>query len=304
MLLVRLSYQGGTMTSTLAREQRSDRVAPGLLVGAAGIVLASGVLSTLPATAPGRIAVGVAATAGLIVLAALAGLGRRLRPAREGLLVFAALSVFGWASAAVTAVPAVDHLLRTAPVPVAFLLANALKLTAVLPLLALARRRPGVREAWLLRAGNPRAGTGIPHLSWPVAGPVVIVVVLALFLTALPAAAFGHLGAAVRWLPVLLLGPLVNAVCEELLYRHAAIGATRAVLGTVPAVVLTSVVFGLGHLTGNPGGLAGVLYTTGYGAVCAAAMLRTRGACWNVPIHVAGDFAIVLTLFLGGLRAV
>ena len=294
------------MISTAVRTppRRRARVLPGLVAGAGGLVLASGVLTAPLASTPAAVTVGVAATAALVLLAVLAGAWQRLRPAREALLVFGALSVFGWASTAITAVPAVDHLLRTVPVPVAFLLANGLKLTSVLPLLVLAWRRPGVRDAWLLRTGDPRAASGIPYLRWPVLAPAVMVVVLALFLTAVPASAFGRLGAAVAWLPVMLLGALVNAVCEELLYRHAAIGATRTLLGTVPAVVLTSMIFGLGHLTGNPGGVVGVAYTCAYGAVCALAMLRTRGFCWNVPIHVAGDLAIVFTLFLAGTRAV
>ncbi|GAA4219603.1 CPBP family glutamic-type intramembrane protease [Actinocatenispora rupis] len=95
-----------------------------------------------------------------------------------------------------------------------------------------------------------------------------------------------------------LLGALVNAAAEEFLYRHATAAALRGVTATVPAVLLGSVVFGLGHLTGNPGGVVGVGYTVVFGLVCAAAMVRVRGVAWNLPIHVAGDLGVVLTAAL------
>ena len=61
-------------------------------------------------------------------------------------------------------------------------------------------------------------------------------------------------------------------------------------------MLLTSAVFGLAHVTGNPGGLPGVLYTTAFGLVCAHAMLRTRGFAWNLPIHFFGDVGVCVTL--------
>lgn len=290
---------------TRAAERRGPAGRGGLLVlFAAGMLLGSGVLTVVPLPVAARIAIGVGATAALALLAGFAGRRTRLAPVRETLLVLTALSVFGWASTGITAVPAVDGWLRAAPVPMAFLVTNATKLTSVIPLFLLIRRRRWTRDGLMLRFGDPAATTGIPYVRWPLLGPVVIVVVAVLFLSALPAAAFAHLGPAVAWLPVLLLGAVVNAVSEELLYRHALIGTARPVIGTGWAVVLSSTVFGLGHATGNPGGVTGVAFTFGYGAICAAAMLRTRGMCWNVPIHVFGDLSIVTTLLLAGPHAV
>lgn len=289
---------GASVYTSIPQTTRRDGL---IVLFAAGPLLASGVL--MPGSVAARIGVGVAATVVLVLLAAFAARTPRLAPAGETLWAFAALSVFGWASTAITAIPAVDGWLRAVPVPLAFLVANATKLTSVLPLLLLIRRRGWTRDALMVRPGDPSAPTGIPYVRWPVLGPVVIVVVAALFLSPLPAAAF-HLAPVLTWLPVMLLGSLVNAVSEELLYRHAVIGTARTVIGTGPAVVLSSAVFGLAHLTGNPGGLTGVLLTAGYGAVCAAAMLRTRGMCWNVPIHVFGDLSIVTTLLLSGTHAI
>jgi membrane protease YdiL (CAAX protease family) len=67
-------------------------------------------------------------------------------------------------------------------------------------------------------------------------------------------------------------------------------------MGGTPAVLLTSGLFGLAHVTGNPGGLTGVLYTTVFGLVCAHAMTRARGFAWNLPIHFFGDVGVCVSL--------
>lgn len=266
---------------------------------AAGLLLASG----LPAEAAtalspaASIAAGLATTGALLLLWRTAAAVRGWAPVRGALLVFAAISVFGWASALVTAIPAVEHRLAAAPVAVAFLVVNGLKVLSVVPA-ALVVRRYGWGAADLdLRPGDPYAPAG-PRvrghgLRWPVAGPAVIAVTFVLFATGVPADAVVR---ALPWLPVIALGALVNASAEEFLYRHVAIGALRGTMGATPAMFLTSGLFGLAHVTGNPGGLTGVLYTAGFGLVCAHAMLRTRGFAWNLPIHFFGDVGVCLTL--------
>ena len=179
----------------------------------------------------------------------------------------------------------------------AFLVVNGLKVFSVGPTVLVARRYGWGAADLDLRPGDPRAPVG-PHvrgrvLRWPVAGPAVIAVTLALFVTGVPA---GALGRVLPWLPVIVLGALVNASAEEFLYRHVAIRALRDTMGGAPAMLLTSSLFGLAHLTGNPGGLTGVLYTAGFGLVCAHAMLRTHGFAWNLPIHFFGDVGVCLTL--------
>lgn len=275
-------------------------LAPALVLAAGGLLTVAGPLGgALHLAVDRQVLLGIASTAALALTSAAVTRSPALRASRDTLSVFAAISVFGWVSTWVTSQPAVhDWLLRTAPVPVAFLLVNSVKLVSVALLAALALSRRWSRDELLLRLGDPRAATGLPGVRWPVLGPVVIAAVMLLFLSALPAALLARVGEVLVWLPVMLLGCLVNAVCEELLYRHAAIGTARKAIGTAAAVALSSVVFGLSHITGNPGGLVGVLATTAYGAVCALAMLQTRGMCWNVAIHVFGDLAIVLSLTL------
>jgi len=241
------------------------------------------------------IAAGVVTTAALLLLWHVAGVVRAWAPARAALLVFAAISVTGWASALVTAFPLVGHWLDAAPVAVAFLLVNGLKVISVVLVVLVARHRRWGAAGLDLRLGDPRAPAGPLRwgLRWPVAGPVVIALTLVLFATGIPA---DDLGRTVPWLPVIALGALVNASAEEFLYRHAAIRALRETMGRTSAVLLTSGLFGLAHVTGNPGGLTGVLYTTVFGLVCAHAMTRTRGFAWNLPIHFFGDVGVCVTL--------
>lgn len=264
---------------------------------AAGILLAGGLPMETVSVLTSRPAVAVAGFATTVVLAALwrAAAGRTWEAARGALAVFAATSVFGWVSAVVTALPGVD--LDAVPVAVAFLLVNGLKVVSVVLVVLVARRYGWGPGDLLVRVGDPRAPAGPSvrghALRWSVAGPVVIVVVLALFLTAVPA---DGLGRVLVWLPVIALGALVNAAAEEFLYRHAAIRALRESMGATPAMLLTSCVFGLAHVTGNPGGVTGVLYTGVFGLVCAHAMLRTRGFAWNLPIHFFGDVGVCAVL--------
>lgn len=268
-------------------------------VWVAGPLLASGLpMESAAVLAPGP-SVPLTGAATTTVLLALwrAAAGRTWAAARGALAVFAAMSVSGWVPAAATAFPPVAHRLDTAPVAVAFLLVNGVKVISVALVALVARSRAWGAADLLLRTGDPRAPAGPAvrgrTVRWTVAGPVVIVVVLALFLTAIPGEAAGRV---VTWLPVIAAGALVNSAAEEFVYRHAAIRASREVMGTTPAMLLTSLVFGLAHVTGNPGGLTGVLYTGLFGLVCAHAMLRVRGFAWNLPIHFFGDVGVCATL--------
>jgi membrane protease YdiL (CAAX protease family) len=272
-----------------------------IVVWVVGLGLASGLPAELAGLVSERLAVpvGVAASAVLLALGAVPW----WRAARPVLLGWAGLSVFGWLAAVVTGWAPVAAALDGAPVPVAFLVVNSFKVVSV-ALVALVCWRYGLgREALRLRRGDPLAATGVPKVRWVVLGPVVMLVVAVLFATGVPAGggdlvapSWGGLPAWLALLPICLAGPLVNAAAEEFLYRHATLAALDRVVSVRAAVALSSVLFGLGHLTGNPGGWTGVLYTTAFGLVCAWALVRTRGFCWNLPIHVVGDLGVVTVL--------
>jgi membrane protease YdiL (CAAX protease family) len=268
---------------------RADGTAARATAWVAGLVLASGLPLELASPGAASIVAGMATT-GVLLLATVV---RAWAAARAALLVYAAISTGGWASLLVTMVPPVGQWLAAAPVAVAFLVVNGVKVISV-ALAALVVRRWGTSGLYL-RPGDPRALAGPRRwgLRWAVAGPVTIAATLVLFATGVPA---GSTGRVAPWLPVIALGALVNASAEEFLYRHAAIRALRESMGVTPAVLLTSAMFGLAHLTGNPGGLSGVLYTTVFGLICAHAMTRTQGFGWNLPIHFFGDVGVCVTL--------
>lgn len=269
----------------------------GQVLFAVAVILVETVLVAVLPSDAARIATGFVATL-LLLLLLLTGGSARGGARHDAVLVLLVLSLFPWVSTAVVSIPMVRDWLDAAPVPVAFLAVNALKLSSVVPLLLLAKVRGWDAPAWLVRFGNPRAGTGIPRLNWSLLGPIIIVLVMALFFIDVPAAAWNGVGPTLVWLPIMLVGAVVNTVSEELLYRHAMIASLRSIVGVVAAVVMSSVLFGMGHLTGNPGGVTGIAYSAGYGAVCAWAMLRTSGMAWNVPIHIFGDLTIVFSLTL------
>lgn len=250
-------------------------------------------------------------TIGVVVTAALLAFGvlLRRRPGCEGpanaVLALGAVSVFGWASAIITANEAVAQWISTASLPAVFLLVNSTKLISVAVLLAIAVGYRWSPRRLLVTRGELNAPTGVPGLRWSVAGPLVIVVVSVLFLTD-PAVLDGAHGAddlvgvLLGALPLLVAGPFVNAVSEELLYRHALIGTTRSVTGPCVALLLSSVIFGLGHVTGNPGGVTGVLFTFVFGLVTGLAMLQNRGTAWNTTIHFFADLAAITGIVILG----
>jgi membrane protease YdiL (CAAX protease family) len=198
------------------------------------------------------------------------------------LAVLSWISVFGWLTLSLTAIGPVHRWLATVPVPYAFTLVAALKYVSVTGALWACHRRD--RHRLHIRVGSPTASTGLR-----------IAAVLALFVT-------GVEPSGARWAalcalaPIIAMGALLNALAEELMYRHTLISTLAEATSTRVAVTYSSLVFGVGHLTGNPGGLTGLVYTTVFGAVCAWAMLTTRGMCWNLPIHVAGDLGVLYTL--------
>ncbi|OZM74704.1 hypothetical protein CFN78_00175 [Amycolatopsis antarctica] len=284
----------------ITTETRRTPGLPVALGGVVGLLLLNSLTVQLATAWQIQVTVGALATVSLVGLA-WACRHRFHRSATDLLLTLAAVSVFGWVSAALTALPPVESWLGTAPVPLAFLAVNAIKLSSLAALAVVAYRRRWSRQRLLVRVGDLNVPSGIPFLRWGILGPVVIVAVLFLFL-ADPAVTANFTSDTVTllltWAPVMLAGAAVNAVCEELLYRHALITTAQPLFGTAVAVTVSCFVFGIGHITGSPGGWLGVLSTAVYGAVCAAAMVQNRGMAWNFLIHLFGDLGAVSALLI------
>ncbi|MFH2051590.1 MAG: CPBP family intramembrane glutamic endopeptidase [bacterium] len=75
-------------------------------------------------------------------------------------------------------------------------------------------------------------------------------------------------------------------ICEEVLYRGILLAITQPIMGTSFAVVVTSVVFGLGHLYQ---GSRGVLKTGAVGLVLALMTLWTGSILTAVVVHAVTD---------------
>lgn len=86
---------------------------------------------------------------------------------------------------------------------------------------------------------------------------------------------------------------LANALIEEFVYRGflwAELGA--AFRGGWVAPVISTLVFGLIHLGGVPGGHIGVVLATLYGCALAALRWRSGGLATPVAAHVLADLVI------------
>jgi membrane protease YdiL (CAAX protease family) len=239
--------------------------------------------------------VGVATT---IVLGGMLGVARvRRLDVALPLVVLLGISVFGWATVGITAIRPVHQWITTVPAPYAFAFVAAVKYISVAGVLYACRRQSP--RSLLIQPGHPIARTGLRlgsvSLRWRVVGPLMVAAVLALLVTSVELNAARWTSAA-RLAAIIIAAAILNAVAEELLYRHTLITTLVPLTAPTVAVVYSSLVFGSAHLSGNPGGVVGFAYTTVFGALCAWAMLTTRGMCWNVPIHIAGDVGVQFTL--------
>jgi membrane protease YdiL (CAAX protease family) len=188
---------------------------------------------------------------------------------------------------------------RSMPMAVSFSAANAAKIVPVMLVVgALALTGRWNRDETYLRVGDMNASTGIRlmgrEVRWGVVGPVLFVVtvlIVAVYVAVTRSAHWSPM-ALLPFLPIILAGAAINAVCEEFVFRNSVLPLLRPFMGVLAAAWLTSLRFGVGHLFGNPGGPLGVGITTMYGLLAVWSMVRTRGSGWAWLLHFANDVAI------------
>jgi membrane protease YdiL (CAAX protease family) len=102
-----------------------------------------------------------------------------------------------------------------------------------------------------------------------------------------------QLGGAIGFLPrtdseyrVFRLLALTAGICEEILFRGYLIWYAGTFIGTWPAVVLTSIAFGLGHWYQGP---SGVLKTGVVGLLAGALLVASQSLLWPIILHAAVD---------------
>jgi membrane protease YdiL (CAAX protease family) len=85
---------------------------------------------------------------------------------------------------------------------------------------------------------------------------------------------------------------VLNAALEEVIFRDILYQAVAADWGAVAAVLVTAILFGLGHLNGYPPGPAGAFMAGCYGAALGGLRWWTGGLALPIACHVCADATI------------
>jgi hypothetical protein len=85
----------------------------------------------------------------------------------------------------------------------------------------------------------------------------------------------------------------MNAANEEFQFRCVVLGRLNGVAGSCrEAMLMSGVLFGVGHYFGQPSGMGGVLTASLAGWLWAKSMLETRGFFWAFTMHFLQDMII------------
>ena len=78
----------------------------------------------------------------------------------------------------------------------------------------------------------------------------------------------------------------LNAFNENMTYRGAPLATLEPAIGSSQAMLLTAVLFGVGHFYGVPYGIVGVVMAGALGWILNKTMLETGGFVWPWFIHL------------------
>ena len=96
--------------------------------------------------------------------------------------------------------------------------------------------------------------------------------------------------------PVAFLIAIINSFNEEFTLRAGLISELLSALGKQQALMITTLLFGIGHFYGVPSGIIGVLLASFLGWFLGKSMLETKGFFWAWLIHFIQD-AFIFTFF-------
>jgi hypothetical protein len=102
-------------------------------------------------------------------------------------------------------------------------------------------------------------------------------------------------------IPAALLIAVINSFNEEFTLRAAPISELLSTVGKKQALVITTVLFGLGHFYGIPSGLLGLLLASFLGWFLGKSMLETKGSFWAWLIHFLPDAFIFTFLAISAV---
>ena len=95
----------------------------------------------------------------------------------------------------------------------------------------------------------------------------------------------------------------LNAFNENMTYRAAPLATLEPAIGSSQAMLLTAVLFGVGHFYGVPYGIVGVVMAGALGWILNKTMLETGGFVWPWFIHFCQDALVFSFMALGAVAA-
>lgn len=260
-----------------------------LPASSASLILCRVVLNQEPPTW-----LGYANLAALMLLIAVASTVASWRPLRGYFLALLAFAAAGMIA---------DHVAATLVLGrVARMFANTVLQLIPCGLLALTLVGSGLtRRDVFLAKGDMAANARLPWgtTSWRSLGPILTLAFaggLAVQLTLTLHPDIQMLGRAMVALPLAIAFSVVNAVQEEFRFRAVFLARLMPAVGMTHALAVSSMLFGLEHWYGHPGGPSGVLLSGFAGYMWARSMVETRGSAWAWIIH--GLMDVVIFAFL------
>ncbi len=255
------------------------------------------------------VALPLAQTLVLVVMALLISWSARLRPLVGFLLTIAILRLgwFGLAPLLADWAP-IQSLSANASWGAQQFIARLLNGAGALLMLTTFIGRKFTRQNLFLSAGQLDAPAQPEPILWfrkPIPwtrlGPQLLVVfglLLPAFLFVTLRPDLSQVSSLWRILPWAVATAAVNAANEEFQFRCVPLAHLRGVLPLREALLLTSVFFGLAHYFGQPSGSIGVVMAAIAGWIWAKSMVETRGVAWAFGIHMVQDIVIFCFLAL------
>ena len=108
----------------------------------------------------------------------------------------------------------------------------------------------------------------------------------------------GALPRALAFIPAAVVFAALNAFLEEFRFRAAPLACLVPVVGEGHALLVTAVLFGIGHFYGHPAGLSGVVLAGLAGWLLGLAMRGTRGIVAPWLVHGAQDVLIFMAVVM------
>lgn len=252
----------------------------------------------------------------LLVLAAVSLAWQALRPLRDYLLILLVILLASFGSVRLTNMKPWQNRFAAADAPFALsMLGEQLRrltvsLAVIAAFLLLRYRRDGffLVKGQLDATGAPIRWLGITRpYSYRRFGPLAALCIslgLGVFLViggGLPHVSPGSVTLLTVAAVVLLAA--TNAFNENMTYRAAPLATLEPAIGPSQAMLLTAVLFGVGHFYGVPYGIVGVIMAAALGWILNKTMLETHGFVWPWFIHFCQDALVFSFMALGAIAA-